>query len=316
MGGSLYREPVVRRSPGPLKVGLIVAGVVGLLLLAAHLFQRIQPVKPAATARVAARPAAQPEAVAALGRLEPAGDIRVLAAPITGIGGSPRITELLVGEGDKVRRGQLLARFDNQPFQRAELGLIRTRIANLQRRLTIQERDLERYRKLARDGAYSAADLDLLEQRTLELNGQLQEARANLIKATTDLVNTELRAPIDGTVLRIQSRVGERPGDKGILELGASDRMEALLEVYESDIDRVRVGQNVKLTSENGGFDGTLTGTVSRISPQVRQREVLSTDPTADADARIVEVRVRLDPSAAAKVEELAGLKVIARLQR
>jgi HlyD family secretion protein len=125
-----------------------------------------------------------------------------------------------------------------------------------------------------------------------------------------------LRAPIDGTVLRIQSRVGERPGDKGILELGASDRMEALLEVYESDIDRVRVGQSVKLTSENGGFDGTLTGTVSRISPQVRQREVLSTDPTADADARIVEVRVRLDPSAAARVEELAGLKVIARLQR
>ncbi len=276
----------------------------------------MQPAKPAVTARVAVSPAAQPEAVAALGRLEPAGDIRVLAAPITGIGGSPRITELLVGEGDKVRRGQLLARFDNQPFQRAELSLIRTRIANLQGRLTIQERDLERYRKLASDGAYSAADLDLLEQRTLELNGQLQEARANLIKATTDLVNTELRAPIDGTVLRIQSRVGERPGDKGILELGASDRMEALLEVYESDIDRVRVGQSVKLTSENGGFDGTLTGTISRISPQVRQREVLSTDPTADADARIVEVRVRLERKDAIRVADLSGMKVIARLQR
>ena len=262
-----------------------------------------------------ARPPAPVEAVAALGQLEPGGDVRVLAAPITGIGGSPRITELLVAEGDRVQAGQLLARFDNQPLQRAELALIRSRIANLGRRLTIQTRDLERYRKLASDGAYSAADLDVLEQRTLELQGELQEARASLVKASTDLVNTELRAPIDGTVLRIQSRVGERPGDKGILELGASDRMEALVEVYESDIDRVRLGQTVTLTSENGGFDGSLRGTVRRISPQVRQREVLSTDPTGDADARVVEVRVRLDPSDGARVASLTGLKVIARLQ-
>lgn len=285
--------------------GLLVGGVV--------LYQRLQPAKPPAAA--VARPPAPVEAVAALGQLEPDGDVRILAAPITGIGGSPRITELLVTEGDRVRAGQLLARFDNQPLQRAELELIRTRIANLSRRLTIQTRDLARYRKLASDGAYSAADLDVLEQRTLELQGQLQEARASLVKATTDLVNTELRAPIDGTVLRIQSRVGERPGDKGILELGASDRMEASVEVYESDIDRVRVGQAVTLTSENGGFDGTLRGTVRRISPQVRQREVLSTDPTGDADARVVEVRVRLAPDDGARVADLSGLKVIARLQ-
>lgn len=277
------------------------------------LVQRLQPTRPPAAA--VARPPAPVEAVAALGQLEPDGDVRILAAPITGIGGSPRITELLVAEGDRVRAGQLLARFDNQPVQRAELELIRTRIANLSRRLTIQTRDLARYRKLASDGAYSAADLDVLEQRTLELQGQLQEARASLVKAGTDLVNTELRAPIDGTVLRIQSRVGERPGDNGILELGASDRMEASIEVYESDIDRVRVGQAVTLTSENGGFDGTLRGTVRRISPQVRQREVLSTDPTGDADARVVEVRVRLDPQDGVKVAALSGLKVIARMQ-
>jgi HlyD family secretion protein len=47
----------------------------------------------------------------------------------------------------------------------------------------------------------------------------------------------------------------------------------------------------------------------------VRQREVLSTDPTRDADARIVEVRVRLDPEDARRVRDLTGLKVIARLQ-
>jgi HlyD family secretion protein len=70
----------------------------------------------------------------------------------------------------------------------------------------------------------------------------------------------------------------------------------------------------VRLTSENGGFQGSLAGRVSRISPQVRQRQVLSTDPTGDADARIVEVRVTLDPRDARRVSQLTGLKVIARL--
>jgi HlyD family secretion protein len=286
------------------------AGLLAAAYLGRQALQRPAPSTPPA----ALKPPPAPEAVAALGRLEPAGDIRVLAAPITGIGGSPRISELLVSEGQKVRAGQLLARFDTAPGQRAESDLLRTRIANLSRRLQIQRRELARYRQLTAAGAIAADELDRREQDTLELQGELLEARAELEKVRTDLVNTELRAPIDGTVLRIQARVGERPGDdKGILELGASDRMEALLEIYESDIDRVRLGQSVTLTSENGGFSGTLNGTVSRISPQVRQREVLSTDPTGDADARIVEVRVRLDPADAQRVQTLTGLKVIAR---
>lgn len=285
---------------------LVVGGVAVVRLRA--------PAARPALSRTPARP--QPvEAVAALGKLVPAGDVRVLAAPITGMGGSPRITELTVVEGDRVSAGQLLARFDNGPGQRAERDLLRTRIANLERRLGLESRELQRYRRLGAAGAVAADELDRREQDLLTLNGLLQEARAQLVKVNTDLILTELRAPLAGTVLKIHARVGERPGDKGILELGASDRMEALLEVYESDIARVRLGQTVRLTSENGGFSGSLSGVVSRINPQVRQREVLSTDPTGDADARVVEVRVRLDPADAQRVQRLAGLKVIGRLQ-
>jgi len=258
------------------------------------------------------RPRGQ-EPVAALGRLEPAGDIRVLAAPIIGVGGSPRLQELLVEEGQRVTAGTVLARFDNGPSQRAEQTLLRVRINNLGRRLALDRREIDRYRRLTAAGAFSVDELDRREQVHLLLQGQLQEARAQLLRVDSDLVNTELKAPINGTVLRIHSRVGERPGDKGILEIGDNDRMEALIEVYESDIHRVRVGARATLTSENGGFDGTLSGVVSRISPQVRQRDVLSTDPTGDADARVVEVRLALDPQAAARVRNLAGLKLIAR---
>jgi HlyD family secretion protein len=59
-----------------------------------------------------------------------------------------------------------------------------------------------------------------------------------------------------------------------------------------------------------------LSGEVIRISPQVRQRSVLSTDPTGDADARVVEVRVALTSADSQRVRDLTGLKVIARLGR
>jgi HlyD family secretion protein len=295
-------------------VALIGAGAFGLALLGLVALRSRPTPRPATPPVAQASVASSSRAVAALGRLEPSGDVRRLAAPISGIGGSPRITELLVQEGDRVRAGQLLVRFDTAPTLQAQLRLLDTRIANLRQRVGLQTREINRYRQLGRTGVIPSGDLDERETELLALQGDLDEAIAERTRTLRDLELTELRSPIDGQVLRLHARVGERPGDKGVLELGNSDQMQALVEVYESDIDRVRLGQSVTLTSENGGFSGSLRGQVVRISPQVRQREVLSTDPTGDADARIVEIRVALDPADAQRVRELTGLKVIARL--
>ena len=275
--------------------------------------QQKPPVPVAASPRADAAAQKARDTISALGRLEPAGDVRKLAAPITGFGGSPRISELLVEEGQEVKQGQLLARFDNGPTLAADRLVLRTRIASLSARFSLLQRETSRYRQLARGGATSTDDLEARELKLIELRGQLEEARATLVKVEADLVNTVLRSPIDATVLRLRARVGERPGDNGILELGASDRMEAIAEVYESDIGQVRLGQTVRITSENGGFEGSLVGRVIRISPQVRQRVVVSTDPTGDADARVVEVRIQLQEADLAKVRKLSGLKTITR---
>jgi len=254
-----------------------------------------------------------PEAVSALGRLEPAGDVRKLAAPMSGLGGSPRIAALLVQEGDRVRRGDLLASFDSRPGLLADKALVQTKISNTLLELQLLERDTRRYRRLAKSGATPSADLDNREIKLINLRGDLAQARVQLRKVQSDLVQSELRAPIDATVLRILARPGERPGESGILELGNTDQMEAVAEVYESDINRVRVGQPATLISENGGLTTILKARVVRITPQVRQRQVVSTNPTGDADARVVEVRLALDPSDLARVRQLAGLKVIIR---
>ena len=292
---------------------MFLVWLVALVLVLAVALVRQQRT-PAVKAPVVAAAPRNQEAVAALGLLEPAGDVRLLAAPISGIGGSPRISELLVEEGDRVSSGQLLARFDTAPTLVAQQRLIEARLRNLDTRLAVQTRDVRRYRQLSRSGAIPSGELDNRETDLLKLQGDRNEAWAEREKLKAELLLTELRAPMAGTVLKLHARVGERPTETGVLELGASNRMQALVEVYESDIDRVRLGQSVSLISENGGYQGTLTGEVIRISPQVRQRSVLSTDPTGDADARVVEVRVALDPADSQRVRDLTGLKVIARL--
>ena len=255
------------------------------------------------------------EAVAALGQLSPLGEVRRLAAPISGFGGTPRIARLLINEGESVIKGQTLAVFDNQLQILADVKVFQSRIKTLKIKIQLQKEQVLRYKQAAAQGAAALVLLDQEKDELVKLEGELEEALAELTGLRADLLNSELKTPIDGVILKINARVGERPGEEGVLEVGANQFMEALIEVYESDINRVKIAQPVLLTSENGGFIGTLKGKVKTISPQVRQRRVLSTDPTGDADARIVEVRVTLDPNSAQLVKELTGMKVIARFQ-
>ncbi|MCX5944269.1 MAG: HlyD family efflux transporter periplasmic adaptor subunit [Cyanobacteria bacterium] len=300
------------RRPALIAVAAVVAVAVAFGLLQRR--QQPRPLPQGAAAN-ASRPAAPPalEAVSALGRLEPAGDIRKLAAPVTDFGASPRLTGLYVQEGQRVRAGQVLASFDNRPTLLAQENLLLTRIASLRQQLELLDRETSRYRQLTNRGVFAIGALEAREIKVVDLRGDLQEAKAELLKVRTDLAKSQLLAPIAGLVLRINTHPGERPGEAGILEIGANDQMEAVAEVYESDISRVRLGQSVTLTSENGGFQGSLAAKVVRISPQVRQRQVLSTDPTGDADARVVEVRLALGPAEIQRVRQLAGLKIIAR---
>ena len=253
------------------------------------------------------------EAVAALGQLSPAGDIRQLAAPISQFGSSPRLSELLVKEGDFVKKGSILAVFENREKLVADLekkkNLIKTNILEI----SLKEDQIKRYELAVENSAYSLVQLSQRKDELLKLQKQKIINVADKKNIEIDLFNSQLRSPIDGYILDINTRVGERSKNEGILDIGSSQNMEALIEVYESDINRVFISQNVELSSENGGFKKILKGEVIRISPQVKQRKVLSTDPTGDADARIIEVLVKLNPESIKLVKNYTGMKVIAK---
>ena len=255
------------------------------------------------------------EGVAALGQLNPLGEIRKLAAPTSGKGGTPRLSKLLVREGDSIIKDQILAVFDNRPKLEADLKSAQANLNILISEIRIKNREINRYQSLVDKGAVASIVLDKMKDDLFISETRISKLQSAIDAINVELEQTQLKSPIDGIVLQILIREGERPNSSGVISVGANQLMEALIEVYESDIDRVQVGQSVDLISENGGFNGSLRGQVSLISPQVRQRRVLATDPTGDADSRIIEVRVKLDNASAQKVSHLTGMKVIARFQ-
>jgi len=252
-------------------------------------------------------------AVAALGQLSPSGEIRQLAAPISQFGSSPRIVEILVNEGDFVKKGAVLAIFENRKKLISDLERNENLIGTINEEIGLKKDQIKMYEKALSKDAYSFVQFSQRKDELLKLQKQKINLLGDQKNIRIDLFNSKLRSPIDGFILAINTRVGERPKNEGILDIGSSQKMEALIEVYESDINRVFISQNVELSSENGGFKKKLKGKVIRISPQVKQRKVLSTDPTGDADSRIIEVLVQLDQVSIDIVQNYAGMKVIAK---
>ena len=251
--------------------------------------------------------------VAALGQLSPAGEVRKLASPVSQFGTFPRVIELFVKEGDYVEKDTVLATFENREKLKSDLQKKESLLETNDLEISLKEDQLKRFKLAIDKNAYSEIQFSQRKDELLKLKKQkiinLADRKAILI----DLSNSQLRSPINGYILSINTRVGERSNSDGVLDIGASQNMEATIEVYESDIDRVFLNQSVELTSENGGFEDKLFGFVVRINPRVKQRKVLSTDPTGDADARVIEVLVKLNQDSIEKVKTFAGMKVIAR---
>ncbi|WP_019500406.1 HlyD family efflux transporter periplasmic adaptor subunit [Pseudanabaena sp. PCC 6802] len=139
---------------------------------------------------------------------------------------------------------------------------------------------------------------------------QMQYSKTKVATAKADLDDVYVRVPVAGRILKINTRIGEQVNtQQGIVELGQTDRMYAIAEVYETDVYKIKPGQRARITSENGGFEGELQGTVDRIGLQIKKKNVLDSDPAADKDARVVEVKIRIDSKDSKKVEALTNLQ-------
>lgn len=137
---------------------------------------------------------------------------------------------------------------------------------------------------------------------------ELTSAEAAVKQAQADLELTYIRSPITGKILKVHSRPGEVIGQNGIAELGQTDRMNVVAQVYRTDISKVRLGQRATISSEV--FSEPLEGTVSQVGLQVKQQDIFDTNPLAKTDNNVVDVRIELDPDSSQKVSTLSNLQV------
>ena len=159
---------------------------------------------------------------------------------------------------------------------------------------------------LARISETTPADIEMA-------NIELKGAMIAVEQRKADLKDTQVRVPVSGQILRINTRVGEQVNtSQGIVELGRTDEMYAIAEVYETDINKVKIGQLAIISSEYGGFEGKLKGTVEHLGLKIGPKKIsyTSQDPTQDENSRIVEVKVRIDPEDSKRVAGLTHMKV------
>jgi HlyD family secretion protein len=137
---------------------------------------------------------------------------------------------------------------------------------------------------------------------------QIASFEASLEHARVDWEATLVRAPFAGTVLKINSWPGSRVSDKGVMQIGDTEQMDAIAEVYEADIAKVKVGQKAKVRLSSTGQ--ILTGEVAEIGMMIGRKDVLNNDPVADTDARVIEVRIRLPREDSLQVAGLTNARV------
>jgi len=130
------------------------------------------------------------------------------------------------------------------------------------------------------------------ELNRVEASASIQSLTRSLALAKARLDRTVLKAPCDGRILKVLTRPGASADHQPILKMGDTQHMYVVAEVYETDIHGVQVGQQATVTSL--ALSQPLKGTVERIGQMVFKNDVLSVDPAADADARVVDVWIAL----------------------
>jgi HlyD family secretion protein len=195
---------------------------------------------------------------------------------------------------------------ENVETSQAELDQVYAQLANL--KATLQQQIQQELSLLTSLSEVRPVDVKVSQTELIYTLTQVAQVKA----ALDDLY---VRAPVAGQILKINTRVGEQVKiGEGIAELGQTEQMYAIAEVYETDVRKIKPGYRATVVSENGGFVGELRGMVEHIGLQIKKKDVLDSDPAAEKDARVVEVKVRLEPNDANKVAKLSNLQVRIRI--
>lgn len=261
--------------------------------------------------------------IGAIGRIMPSGGM-------VNIGGPPGaiVRAVSVRPGDTVRRGDLLLTVEDEAT-RSELDLAALDLQNAtklseeralaqtatlrlaQVRLRRAERDLAAYQAIGRNAtsekeqsrleaaveeARQGIDVEQAKQRLMKAEGEssVKMATKRLESIQHKGLSSEVRAPSEGTILRVERRVGERLGSEPAIQMADLRVMSVACQVHEGDLLKLTAG--MRATIKSAALAQPLAGTVEQISRLI------------DTRSRLGEVTIRLQNAEPAS--RLIGMEV------
>lgn len=218
-----------------------------------------------------------------------------------------RVTRLVVGVGSRVKRGQVMAEVES-----AEVGDARAALLSAKARLSAADANLRRERELADKRISSAREREIAEAQWATEKAAVRAAEERLraiglnegdIRAVEENGHggrVPIRAPIDGAVIERPVTLGEaveRATDA--FKIADLTHVWVLLDVYEKDLARVRVGQRIEARTDS--YPGEIfRGRVAYLAPVIEEA------------TRTAKVRVELDnPAGKLRIGQLVSAKLL-----
>jgi RND family efflux transporter MFP subunit len=241
-------------------------------------------------------------ATIANGKVDIEGGVVEIAARRFGV-----IKDVLVHEGDVVKKGQVLARQEDQDAilaidsARATLLQTQSQLVLAQVNIRTAEREYERLKKLTTTNSIALQQFDQAGDNVATAQAQfgiqqaaIQTARAQLAQAQYNEELTNIRAPMDGKIIRRYANPG---GGASTLNVSTMFDLEPVLphiiraEIVESAVPDVQVGQEAQIVPE-ADPGRVSTGHVIRIAATFGARKLKSDAANEASDERVVEVVV------------------------
>ncbi|MBW3050284.1 hemolysin D [Prochlorococcus marinus XMU1403] len=190
------------------------------------------------------------EVVMAMGKLEPKSGVVPVQLPIDGVA-----NEILVKEGEIVKKDQLLIRLDTEITQ--------ARHAAIKKKLEINKKILDKLETLVNEGAVS--ELQFLQQQTA-----VEDVKSELKTSSVTLKYQEILSPVDGIVFELRPKGAGyvSRGSEAVMKIVPFDNLIAKIEIDSRTIGFVKTGKSVEISLDSfpASDFGALQGKVTRIS--------------------------------------------------
>ena len=207
------------------------------------------------------------EVVVARGEIQALGAERPIKSKISGT-----IEKVLIKEGDKVKKDQLLISINKESLEARLVALLNEK-NNLEKTLDLQKEIIDRAKRVYDSGAISLLEVIRLEKIFLEINSNLEKKKSEIKLALIGIKDSNIISPLDGNIFNLIPKNSGYFTNAGetLMKVVPDGELEAKVFINNSDIGFVREGMEAEIRIDAFPFSrfGSLSGNVINISDEV-----------------------------------------------